>query len=65
MTKRLEQGSGPPSFCWHCSKQLMRARGIGLGLFYFRTVVDQDGVKHRVHGDCLSEAVGNGVKEVK
>ena len=60
--QRMEQGSGAPSFCWHCSKQLQRAKGKGLGLFYFRTVIDQDGVKHRVHGDCLSMVVGDGVK---
>lgn len=61
-TKRLEQGSGAPSFCWHCSKQLQRAPGKGLGLFYFRIVIDQDGVKHRVHGDCLEMVIGDGVR---
>lgn len=60
--QRMEQGSGAPSFCWHCSRQLQRAKGKGLGLFYFRTVIDQDGVKHRVHGDCLAMVVGDGVK---
>lgn len=58
---RLEQGSGAPSFCWHCSKRLQRAKGKGLGLFYFRTVVDQDGVLHRVHGDCVARVIGGGV----
>lgn len=60
--RRLEQGSGAPSFCWHCSKQLQRAPGKGLGLFYFRIVIDQDGIAHRVHGDCVQWAIGDGVK---
>ncbi len=59
---KSEQGSGAPSFCWHCSKQLQRARGKGLGLFYFRIVVDQAGNKHRVHADCVEKAIGDGVK---
>lgn len=59
---RCEQGSGPPSFCWHCSKQLQRARGKGLGLFYFRSVIDNDGVRHRVHNDCVEMVIGDGVK---
>jgi hypothetical protein len=63
--KRMDQGSGAPSFCWHCSRQLQRAPGKGLGLFYFRLVEDQDGVKHRVHGGCVGLAIGDGVKEVK
>lgn len=62
MKTRMEQGSGHPQFCWHCSKQLQRAKGKGLGLVYFRKVVDQDGNEHRVHGDCLAQAIGDGVK---
>lgn len=60
--KRMEQGSGAPSFCWHCGKQLQRAPGKGLGLFYFRTVVDRVGAEHRVHGDCTRFACGDGVR---
>lgn len=62
MNNRMEQGNGQPQFCWHCSRQLQRAVGKGLGLVYFRTVIDQDGVKHRVHGDCVQLAIGDGVK---
>lgn len=59
---RAEQGSGGPIFCWHCSRQLQRAPGKGLGLVYFRTVIDRDGIGHRVHGDCVERAIGDGVK---
>lgn len=62
MSKRLQQGSGSPSFCWHCSKQLMRAPGKGKGLFFFHVVIDQDGIEHRVHGDCAAMVIGDGVK---
>lgn len=62
MTKKLLQGSGSPSFCWHCGKQLQRAKGKGLGLFYFNLVVDQDGNEHRVHGDCTTLVLGDGVR---
>lgn len=62
---RSLQGSGPPNFCWHCSKQLQRAKGRGLGLFYFKIVVDQSGVEHRVHADCVEKAATDGVKEKK
>lgn len=60
----MEQGAGGPSFCWHCGRQLQRAPGRGLGLFYYRTLVDRDGNTHRVHGDCVAAAVGDGVKLV-
>jgi len=63
--KPMEQGSGAPRFCWHCSKQLRHAKGKGLGLYYFRTVIDQDGVTHRVHGDCLPLVVGDGVRAAR
>lgn len=59
---RCEQGIGNPKFCWHCSKQLQRAKGKGLGLFYFRTVIDPQGTEHRVHNDCVKHVVGDGVK---
>lgn len=59
---RMEQGSGHLKFCWHCSKKLQAAKGKGLGLVYFRTVIDQDGNPHRVHGDCVADAIGDGVK---
>lgn len=59
--QRMRQGSGAPSLCWHCLKQLQRAPGRGLGLFYFELVRDRAGVEHRVHGGaCLSETVADG-----
>jgi len=64
-SKRTRIGSGSPSFCWHCQRQLMRAKGKGLGLFHFDLVVDRDGIEHRVHQGCVSETIGDGVKEVK
>lgn len=54
-------GNGP-SFCWHCMKQLQFKKGGG---FYFSTLVDQLGNKHRVHMDCVRHAIGDGVKELK
>lgn len=65
MSRRMQTGSGAPSFCWHCFKQLQRAPGKGLGLFYFDLVLDADGVEHRVHGDCAALAVADGAKLVK
>jgi hypothetical protein len=62
--KRLRQGSGAPSFCWHCMKQLHRAPGRGKGLFYFSLVLDRAGVVHRVHGDCEALAIDDGAKVV-
>ena len=57
--RKMLQGSGPPSICWHCLKQLQRAPGQGLGLFYF-LLVREDGVEHRVHGDCFIPATQGG-----
>jgi len=60
------QGSGAPSFCWQCRRQLRRAPGKGLGLFYFELVRDRDGVEHRVHASpCLEEAEADGNKHIK
>lgn len=64
-TKPARVGSGAPSFCWHCMRQLQRAKGKGLGLFYFELVVDRSDNEHRVHQQCLREVVGDGIKEVK
>jgi len=58
------QGSGAPSFCWHCNRQLQRAPGKGLGLFYFHLVRDAAGVQHRVHGGCVEGSVADGNKLV-
>lgn len=55
--------AGSPSFCWHCGKQLRRAKGVRNGLFYFR-LVEQDGVQYRVHGTCLPLMLGDGVRQV-
>ena len=66
MKQRMQQGSGSPSFCWHCFKQLQRAPGKGKGLFYFEIVRDQAGVDHRVHGGaCLRLVVADGVKHIR
>ena len=63
---RMRQGSGAPSFCWHCNSQLQRAPGKGLGLFYFNLVRDRGGVYHRVHGGaCTEDAVKDGNKLIK
>lgn len=65
MDRRMQQGSGAPSFCWVCMRQLRRAPGKGLGLFYFDLVVDQDGREHRVHGaQCFNQALEDGAKRV-
>jgi hypothetical protein len=58
---KQRQGSGAPTFCWHCTKQLQRAPGKGKGLFYFALVVDRAGVQHRVHGGpCLRGVTADG-----
>lgn len=58
---RMRTGSGAPSFCWHCFKQLQRAPGRGQGLFFFNLVRDRDGQQHRVHGfPCTKQAVADG-----
>lgn len=62
---RMPTGAGGPSFCWLCNRQLMRARGRGLGQFYFHIVRDRAKVEHRVHGDCLTVAIKDGNKLVK
>ncbi len=63
MARRMQQGSGAPSFCWVCMRQLQRAPGKGLGLFYFELVTDPGGQQHRVHGSpCLREALADGAK---
>lgn len=62
---KARQGSGAPSFCWECNKQLMRAPGKGLGLFYFELVKGPDGHEHRVHqAPCLKMAIANGSKHI-
>lgn len=63
---KMRQGSGAPTFCWHCNLQLQRAPGKGRGLFYFNLVEDKAGVQHRVHGDCTRLILNEGnVKLVK
>lgn len=62
---RARQGSGAPSHCWHCMRQLQRAPGRGLGLFYFELVRDKGGTEHRVHQGCLNESIADGNKHVK
>lgn len=62
---RSRTGAGAPSFCWHCFRQLQRAPGKGLGLFYFELVRDTDGIEHRVHARCVSEVTGDGIVHVK
>lgn len=65
MKQHARQGSGAPSHCWQCMKQLQRAPGRGLGLFYFELVRDKGGTEHRVHQGCLSEALEDGNKHVE
>ena len=62
MSARMLQGNGPPSFCYHCGKQLQRAKGKGLGLFYFNHVQIKGNDKpSRVHGfPCTGFAIENG-----
>lgn len=63
---KARQAAGAPSFCWVCNKQLMRAKGKGLGLFYFELVEDKGGMQHRVHQSiCLPEAIADGNKHIK
>lgn len=63
--RKMRKGSGAPSFCWICHRQLQRAPGKGLGLFYFNLVRDRAGIEHRVHGEqCTREAVADGGKVV-
>ncbi len=64
MKEQALQGSGSPSFCWNCSRQLQRAPGQGKGLFYFMLVRDRDGNTHRVHQQCLADTIGYGIKQV-
>ena len=59
---RCLRGAGAPRFCWTCSKQLMRVKQRGAGLFFFRLVRDQDGNLHRVHSDCVERSVADGCK---
>lgn len=63
--KRMRQGAGAPSICWVCMRQLQRAPGKGLGLFYFEVVRDPGGNEHRVHGQCLRVAEEDGNKHLK
>ncbi|UZZ64554.1 hypothetical protein [Curvibacter phage PCA1] len=59
-------GSGAPSFCWVCHKQLQRAPGKTKGLFYFELVRDRLGADHRVHQSvCLPQAVADGNQHVR
>jgi len=62
----MQQGSGAPKFCWHCMRQLQRAPGKGLGLFFFNIIRDRDGVDHRVHGGpCTTQAISDGNTLIK
>lgn len=47
-----------PSLCWHCLNRLVYAKGGG---FRF-ALVEQAGVAHRVHLDCVERVVGDGVR---
>lgn len=61
--RKMRTGSGGPSFCWMCNRQLQRAKGKGLGLFHFNLVIDLDGVRHRVHGfPCTRSAIEDGLR---
>lgn len=60
--KKMQTGSGAPSFCWQCGNQLRRAQGKGRGLFFFNLVTGPDGHMHRIHGDCTEQAILDGCK---
>ena len=62
---KARQGSGAPTFCWQCNRQLHRAPGKGLGLFFFELVLGTDGHQHRIHQDCLPDAKADGHKHIK
>lgn len=63
--RKMQQGSGAPKLCWVCGRQLQRAPGKGLGLFYFNEVMDKAAVVHRVHGEgCTRSAIEDGCKVV-
>jgi hypothetical protein len=47
-----------PSFCWHCKRDLVRVKGG----FAFSLVRDPNGYDHRVHKQCLPDAVGHGYR---
>lgn len=49
------------SQCWHCSRQLVRIKGG----FKYSEIEGPLGNRMRVHKDCLQEAVGDGIREVK
>lgn len=64
MRTRQLQGSGAPTFCWQCGRQLRRAPGKGKGLFYFDLIEERgSGVMHRVHGACTKLAIADGHRE--
>ena len=50
------------AFCWHCQRQLLPKKGGG---YYYATVVDPVGNKHRVHKDCLTRTIEDGNTEEK
>lgn len=49
---------GGISICFHCHKQLVRAKGG----FIFAEIVDPDGNRLRVHKECQKPAIGYGYK---
>jgi hypothetical protein len=57
MARTFKTGGVP--FCWHCSKQLVRITGG----FIYSLVIDADGIEHRVHKQCVSMVIGDGVRE--
>lgn len=64
--RKMRSGSGAPSFCWICMKQLQRAPGKGM--FYFNVVREPEirgSHDHRVHGDkCTRQSIADGCKLV-
>jgi hypothetical protein len=67
--KRMLTGPAGPevgsSICWHCGRMLQRAKGKGLGLYYFNLVQEAGHDKpSRVHGDCTQLAIDDGAKFV-
>lgn len=51
--------SAGPSFCHHCTRDLVPAKGGG---FIFSTLLNPDGHQVRVHKVCVKDAVGDGYR---
>jgi hypothetical protein len=58
MKFKAEQVSGAPTFCHECNRQLMRAPGKGLGLFYAVHLTHKSaGHRVRMHDQCARRVI--------